>query len=193
MLAQGGQMLATSGPSPDGSAPGSGRAALLGWRVFPGENRQLRVLRGWLATLLPECPERHDVLAVATELASNAVKHTASGRGGSFAVAVMGGSQVMRVAVADGGAEAGPRMNEEPVGESGRGLLIVRGLSARTGACGDAHGRLVWAEISWRVACPVACTVTALPAEGRSAQDQLDQDQLDQDQDQDACRESVPA
>lgn len=158
-------MSAIGGPAPGGGAPTAGQPPLLGWRVFPGENRQLRVLRGWLETLLPDCPERHDVLAVATELASNAVKHTASGRGGTFAVALLGGARVMRVAVADGGAQAGPRMQEEPAGENGRGLLIVHGLSACTGACGDSRGRLVWAEVPWRA----HCTVTALPPAGQVA------------------------
>jgi len=41
--------------------------------VFPGEERQLAVLRRWLATLLPACPARDDVILVATELASNAI------------------------------------------------------------------------------------------------------------------------
>ncbi|HEY7432765.1 MAG TPA: ATP-binding protein [Streptosporangiaceae bacterium] len=152
-------MSASSGPAPGGGVPAARRAPILGWRVFPGEDRQLRTLRQWLVTMLPDCQERHDVLAVATELASNAVKHTASGRGGTFAVALLSGGRMMRVAVADGGAESGPRMNENPAGEHGRGLLIVRGLAARTGASGDEHGRLVWAEIPW----PVSCTVTALP------------------------------
>ena len=153
-------MSATGWPAP-GGLPTAGLAPLLGWRVFPGENRQLGVVRDWLVTLLPDCPERHDLLAVATEL----VKHTASGRGGTFAVALMGGTRVMRVAVADGGAQAGPGMRENPAGENGRGLLIVRGLSACTGACGDERGRLVWAEIPWRV----PCSVVALPPAGQVA------------------------
>jgi hypothetical protein len=33
--------------------------------------------------------------------------------------------------------------------EGGRGLLVVRELSARTGIAGGQHGREVWAEIPW--------------------------------------------
>jgi hypothetical protein len=52
----------------------------LRWRrVFSGHERELSVLRRWLSSLLPECPERDDVLVVANELASNAIRHTASG------------------------------------------------------------------------------------------------------------------
>ncbi len=50
---------------PSASVPG------LPWRrVFPGDERQLGVLRRWLSSLLPDCPARSDVLSVATELVS---------------------------------------------------------------------------------------------------------------------------
>jgi serine/threonine-protein kinase RsbW len=57
-------------------------------RVFPGEPQQLALLRYWLASLLPPRPERDDVITVADELASNAIQHTRSGRGGQFTVSV---------------------------------------------------------------------------------------------------------
>jgi hypothetical protein len=41
-------------------------------REFPGEGGQLGVLRRWLASLLPPCPARDDVVSVANELSSNA-------------------------------------------------------------------------------------------------------------------------
>jgi serine/threonine-protein kinase RsbW len=63
-------------------------------------------MRRWLASLLPECPAREDVVCVATELGTNAVRHTASGRGAWFAVEVTWHRSVVRVAVADGGAPA---------------------------------------------------------------------------------------
>ena len=137
-----------AGPSLSGAleAPGPG----LRWRrVFPGEERQLGVLRRWLELLLPECPERGDVACVATELGTNAVRHTASGRGGWFAVEITWHRQAVRVAVADGGAPGAPQVLDDPAGEHGRGLLVVRGLSARTGVCGDHRGRLVWADVPW--------------------------------------------
>jgi hypothetical protein len=49
----------------------------------------------------------------------------------------------------------------DPAGEHGRGLLLVQGLSVRTGVCGDHRGRLVWADISWNTGA----------AEAASAQD----------------------
>ncbi|HEY4853094.1 MAG TPA: ATP-binding protein [Streptosporangiaceae bacterium] len=136
----------TSGASP----PSATLVPGVCWRRdFPGEESQLGVLRRWLASLLPPCPARDDVVSAANELGSNAIVHTLSGRGGRFAVEVTWYGPLVRVAVADGGAPAGPRNIDDPAGEHGRGLLVVRELSARTGECGDERGRLVWADVPW--------------------------------------------
>jgi Histidine kinase-like ATPase domain len=132
------------------AVPAVAAASALRWRqVFHGEERQLGVLRRWLASLLPECPARDDVISVATELGSNALRHTASGRRGLFAVEVTWHESIVRVTVADGGSPAEPHVIEDPAAEHGRGLLLVRGLSVRTGGAGDHRGRLVWADIAW--------------------------------------------
>ena len=147
-------MASAAGETPqDGTSPlGEPSAPVSGlrWRrVFPGEGSQLGVLRRWLESLLPERPERDDVACVANELATNAVVHTASGHGGWFAVEITWHRAVVRVAVADCGAPGGPRMIDDPAGEHGRGLLVVRSLSGRTGVCGGHRGRLVWADVPW--------------------------------------------
>src|SRR5450432_3787446 len=113
-------------------------------REVSGDPLQLAVMRRWLASLLPECPARNDLVLVATELGSNAVLYTASSRGGGFAVEVTWSRGVVRVAVADGGAPGGPRVVEDPLGEHGRGLQVVRALSERMGVSGGPEGRLVW-------------------------------------------------
>jgi serine/threonine-protein kinase RsbW len=146
-------MTATSGAREEGTDPPAGLSALIPgvrWqRVFPGEERQLGVLRRWLESLLPDCPARDDVASVATELGSNAVRHTASGRGGWFAAEITWYQLAVRVAVADCGAPDGPRVIDDLAGEDGRGLLLVQGLSVRTGVRGDHRGRLVWADVPW--------------------------------------------
>jgi hypothetical protein len=119
------------------------------WQVFRGDARELGSVRRWLVSLLPECPARDDVISVATELGSNAVLHTASGPNGVFAVEITWYRSMIRVAVADRGSPAAPHLVEHPDGEQGRGLLLVRGLSVRTGVEGDYRGRTVWAEIAW--------------------------------------------
>jgi len=118
-------------------------------RVFRGDERQLGVMRRWLTSLLPAEPARDDVTLVATELASNAICHTASGQGGCFTVEIIWWQSVVRVGVADCGGPAQPQVIEDPAGEGGRGLLLVSCLSSRTGVCGDQRGRLVWADVRW--------------------------------------------
>jgi hypothetical protein len=118
-------------------------------RVFPGEPCQLGAVRRWLMSLLPDGPARDDLTSIATELGSNAIRHTASGSGGSFAVEVTWRLQMVRVAVADGGAVGEPLLVDDPMGERGRGLLLVRGLAIRVGVCGDHRDRLVWADVRW--------------------------------------------
>lgn len=132
------------------AAPAGPVANALRWRqVLRGEERQLRGLRRWVASVLPDCPARDDVISVATELASNALRHTASGRGGWLAVEITRYRAVVRVLVADQGGQGEPRVIDDPDGESGRGLLLVSGLSLRTGVTGDQRGRLVWADVAF--------------------------------------------
>ncbi len=131
---------------PDEAPPGN---CLRRWRVFPGDGRQLGVLRRWLEYVLPGCEARDDLTSVATELASNAIRHTRSGRGGCFAVEIALRQHSVRVAVTDNGAPDGPRLVDDPDAESGRGLLLVRALAVRTGVRGDQRSRMVWAELPW--------------------------------------------
>jgi len=123
----------------------------LQWRrVFPGQAAQLRLMRSWVESLLPGCLSRGDVVAVASELAGNAVRHAASkDTGSSFLVTISWRPQAVRVAVADGGAATVPRIISGPEGEDGRGLMMVAALSVRTGVSGDERGRIVWADIPW--------------------------------------------
>ena len=164
-----------AGPPPPPALPPPAQR----WRrVFPGQEAELRRIRSWLAELLPSGPAREDVVTVATELAANAVRHTASGAHGFFAVELTWQMRpvTVRVAVADSGARTSPHLEPgtDPLGpgplgigspgagllsadqlgsgqlsEHGRGLRVVRALAERTGVCGDHRGRLVWAEIRW--------------------------------------------
>lgn len=134
-------------------------------RVLPGEERQLAGLRHWIASLLPACPARDDVIAVAAELGNNAVKHTLSGRGGWFAVEITWHGTVVRVAVADSGADCEPHVIKDLEAEHGRGLLVVRELSLRAGVTGDHRGRLVWADIAWDPGTAVPTTAARDPYE----------------------------
>jgi anti-sigma regulatory factor (Ser/Thr protein kinase) len=140
----GGPVLAAAPPV----ACGAAAAGVRELRVFPGDARQLGVLRKWIAGLLPAGPVRDDVAIVATELGSNAIRHSASGCGGTFEVELAFTATAIRVAVADGGGPGRPRVIAEADGEYGRGLLLVAGLAECLGADGGPGGRVVWAQIA---------------------------------------------
>jgi Histidine kinase-like ATPase domain len=116
--------------------------------LFRGQEGELRQMREWLTALLPDDPARDDLISVAVELGTNAIQHTASGRGGWFTVEVACLGPATRVSVTDQGAANEPCPAQDPLGEHGRGLIIVRALSAASGVCGNASGRTVWAEIA---------------------------------------------
>ena len=94
-------------------------------RVFPGQEAELRQVRYWLGELLPDCPARGDLVTVTIELAANAVRHSASGLGGFFAVELswLAHPATVRVAVADAGGLHSP----QPGAGSGLAALLGTG------------------------------------------------------------------
>jgi anti-sigma regulatory factor (Ser/Thr protein kinase) len=115
-------------------------------RTFRAELSQVREARGYLARAMGGSPARDDAVACLSELATNAVVHSRSGRGGSFTVEVSRGAGRWRVAVAD----EGGRWQHQPNGDgaSGRGLAVVTGLAARWRIDGGSLGRVAWFEIA---------------------------------------------
>jgi anti-sigma regulatory factor (Ser/Thr protein kinase) len=153
---------AAGAPGAEAWPPGSQLACR---RRFPGDARQIREVRRWVAALLPRCAARDDVLLVAAELGANAVQHTASGRGGWFTVEITQGGRAVRVAVTDSGAPQGPQLTADPLAETGRGLLVVRSLASHSGASGDHRGRRVWAVIPWIPGTPATAPGDAASAD----------------------------
>jgi len=135
--------------NPVDHAARAGDLALCWRRVFAGDEIQVSEARHWLAELLPKCPARDDVVLVATELCTNAVQHTASGRGGFFALEVTWQGATIRISVADAGAPTEPCLTDDPLAERGRGLLVVNELCSRTGFSGDHRGRVAWGDVLW--------------------------------------------
>jgi serine/threonine-protein kinase RsbW len=132
----------------------------LGLRVFAGEPRRVPEARAFVARALVGCPARETLLTCVSELAANAVAHTASGAGGMFAVEVIKPADgVALIAVTDAGGSHEPSVRDaDDLAEGGRGLALVAALASRWGhqrAIGG--GRTVWAEATW----PVAVTVPA--------------------------------
>ncbi|MCP2341220.1 ATP-binding protein [Actinomadura rupiterrae] len=122
--------------------------------TLPGHPRSVRYARRFLRdTLVPMyVVDGGDVLddltLVVDEFAGNAIRHTASGRGGRLTIALLRGAGVVRVEVTDDGAGGGrPELRPSPEGESGRGLHIVQALCSTWGHRADGERTTVWADI----------------------------------------------
>jgi len=69
-----------------------------------------------------------------SELATNALVHSASGAGGQFDVTVLGGGSAALIAVTDRGSDQVPAPREiDPEAETGRGLEFVELIADRWG------------------------------------------------------------
>lgn len=127
----------------------------LGLRVFAGEPRRVSEARAFVARTLVGCPARDTLLTCVSELAANAIAHSASGSGGMFAVEVIRPADgVALIAVTDAGSPHEPSVRDaDDLAEGGRGLALVAALASHWGhhrAAGG--GRTVWAEATWPVA-----------------------------------------
>jgi len=116
--------------------------------TYPGSPEQVRRVRAHLRNLLDGCPVANEVILCVSELAANAVLHSDSRRpGGTFTVRIeLCPGTSIRVEVEDDG---GPWIAPPPDPESGRGLDIIRALTAGWGVTASAAGRAVWAHIDW--------------------------------------------
>ena len=120
--------------------------------TFPGDPKFVSEARKWTALALGrELPGVDSVVLIASELASNALQHTASGEpGGTFTLHLATFSDRWQVRVDDGGGSsvpnASPGMEDD---EGGRGLAVVSELSNSWGVLGDQYSRSVWAEIAF--------------------------------------------
>ena len=136
-------------------APTEGSGPARRARTFPGEPRQVSRARAFVAAALAGCPAREALLTCVSELAANAVVHTASGAGGTFTVEVVRPADgVALVAVTDQGGPGRPAIPAgERFAEGGRGLALVAACSSRWGCrdAGASGSRTVWAEATWPV------------------------------------------
>jgi anti-sigma regulatory factor (Ser/Thr protein kinase) len=134
-------------------------------RRFPNEPASVSEARRYtLRTLDTLAPQLSDAVAVmVSELAANAVRHTAS----HFTVTIDQSDDLIRVAVSDGGAGSPIVRTPEPIEPSGRGLQIVQALAADWGVVPAANppGKTVWFTV------PTEPTLEAQTRAGREHSD----------------------
>ena len=110
---------------------------------FPGRRDQVRLIRGILAAFFDGCPAADDAVLLASELAANAVTHSASGQPGGLLTirAEHGPGLYLRAEVEDQGSTwDGNLATAQPP----HGLFLLRALSAD---CGTRRGRNGW--VTW--------------------------------------------
>ena len=126
-------------------------AAIPKARTFAGSAEEIRSVRQFVGQCIAGCPVADDVILLASEIATNALRHTASGRDGTFIVLVRAAEGCTRVEVHDLGSDTEPAIGRsDSPGESGAGLAIVETVAARWGFHGSRFGRVVWFEMDWR-------------------------------------------
>ncbi|MHB1430812.1 MAG: ATP-binding protein [Streptosporangiaceae bacterium] len=112
---------------------------------------QVAQARLFTRSVLHDRPEVETATLVVSELATNALRHTASGGpGGAFTVSVAVRSDGVMIAVDD----LGSQTSEPAAGEdadtlaiSGRGLPLVAAIAKEWGIAATKNGRCVWAEL----------------------------------------------
>jgi anti-sigma regulatory factor (Ser/Thr protein kinase) len=120
-----------------------------GRREFSGHAEEVAAARRFVASAIRDGGPARDVSRLlVSEAATNAVLHSASGDGGSFAVEYAISDHVLRVEVHDGGGPTGPRRRVHDLESmTGRGLDLFDALSDRWGIDGGADGWTVWFEL----------------------------------------------
>jgi anti-sigma regulatory factor (Ser/Thr protein kinase) len=119
-------------------------------RVFPGRSEQVTHARRFVAQALEGSPAAEGAVLCVSELATNALLHSASGKGGEFEVIVCRGQTSALVAVYDDGSGRPPATRGlDTTSENGRGLGVVALTTSRWGHFGGKSGRVVWFEMCW--------------------------------------------
>ena len=101
--------------------------------------------------ILADSPRTDDMELIASELATNAIRHTPSGTpGGSFTVTVRTGPAWARLEVADTGTGvwSAPEGQDHDA-EYGRGLEIVAIVADKLGHDIGPACQVMWAEVLW--------------------------------------------
>jgi serine/threonine-protein kinase RsbW len=127
-------------------------AVMPSWsRLFPGHPEQVAQARLFTRSVLLGRPESETAELVVSELATNALRHTASGdSGGAFTVSVTVTPDRVMLAVDDLGSPGEPVIRNGDGGPpvSGLGLVLVESLAKEWGTTRTRSGCRVWAELS---------------------------------------------
>jgi serine/threonine-protein kinase RsbW len=116
---------------------------------FPGQPEHVSDVRRFVLDALVGSNFADDAALLSSELATNAIRHTASGgESGTFQVTAFWHSGAIIIAVTDGGAATIPALcSPGSLDSTGRGLSLVDAIARQWGFHGNGHGRTVWFEL----------------------------------------------
>lgn len=122
------------------------------WRActaqFPGRTDQIRHARALITGFLSDCPSAADAVLLVSELATNAIQHTASGHpGGTFTLRAEITTTGFRAEVEDQGSTW---HGDLTTAQCPHGLYLLHQLTDTCGSRPGEHGWVLWFEL----ACP---------------------------------------
>ncbi len=118
---------------------------LLGAVTLPRRPQEVAAARRFVADVLRGHPETDTALLLTSEAVTNSVIHT---KGPTVTVVVRRIATGLRLEVTDGGADTVPTVHERcDLREDGRGVFLLRHLSARSGFHADEGGLTYWFEL----------------------------------------------
>ena len=117
-------------------------------RMFVPSPLAVGAVRTFVASTVLQHGHQHqltDALVVASELATNAVRHTSS----PFRLTIDLDESAIRIAVEDADRRSWPQLREVPADDfGGRGIAIVAHIADRWGCDPTDAGKCVWAELA---------------------------------------------
>lgn len=141
-------------------------------QTYPATPDQARHLRAALSTLLARCPLADDVILLASELAANAITHSASSRpGGTFTIRLAHhpGDHIHAEVTDQGSSWDG---DLTATAGSPHGLHLLHALATRCGTTASAGSRTVWFRLDYPACRPAPAPdhhdLTASPRPGGS-------------------------
>ena len=119
--------------------------------TIPGQPEQVRAARGFVETVIgADRPFTFAAVLLTSELVTNSMLHSNSGLPGeTITITVASSPGTARVEVRDAGGTCVPSPHaRDDLADRGRGLQLVRDLSARWGYRRELTGLVTWFEVS---------------------------------------------
>jgi anti-sigma regulatory factor (Ser/Thr protein kinase) len=128
-------------------------AAILGSVTVPGEPQQVSRVRGFITKTLQSAAllsiDSDAATLLTSELVTNAILHTNSGRpGGAVTVVVLRLPDGVLIEVVDDGSAGTPVVKGDALAGEGQGLYLVQQMASQWGYLRDSDGTTVWFHLS---------------------------------------------